>query len=227
VVTENLQCPGIAEAKKVFPCKAPTVPAVAFEIVPDRELWERQIGETPKQYRAFITYRDLGLGARSIPATARALGLSLRSGQVGAWSSRNHWRERVNAWDAELERRKQRAITKEIEAMAQRHVAAAKDYITALMAPAHELVRRLEDAGFRDLEDLPTPQLLMFAARCARVLPNLMQAERLSRGEPTVGAQAPTYATGGVFRRIAVYSDAFERILAQTAAGETGSQTAA
>jgi len=215
------------EARRTFPCQAPTVPKIAFEIALDREPWARQVGETQKQYAAFVVYRDLGLGARSIPATAKALGLSQRSGQVGAWSSRNHWRERVTAWDAELERRKQTAITKEIQEMAQRHVAAAQNYIAALMAPADEMARRLKDPEFHDLEDLPTPQLLMLAARCARVLPNRMQVERLARGEPSIRAQPPACATGDLFGRIALYSDAFERILTQTAAGESGSQTAA
>jgi hypothetical protein len=45
----------MAEAQpRTFPCKAPTVPAVAFEIAPDRELWQRQRGETAKQYCAFL-----------------------------------------------------------------------------------------------------------------------------------------------------------------------------
>jgi hypothetical protein len=216
----------MVQAKKMFPCKGPTVPAVAFGIVPDRELWERQRGETAKQYRAFLVYRDLGLGVRSIPATARALGLSIRSGQVGAWSARNRWHERVNGWDAELERRKQVAITKEIYEMAQRHVSVAQSYIDALMEPAREMARRLEDPEFRDLENLPTPHLLMLVARCSAVIPNLMKAERLARGEPLVRAQPPACATGDLFQRIAVYSGAFERILAQTAGGESGSQVA-
>jgi hypothetical protein len=36
----------MAEARNTFPCKGPTVLKVAFEMVPDREPWERQIGET-------------------------------------------------------------------------------------------------------------------------------------------------------------------------------------
>jgi len=212
---------------KTFPCKAPTVPKVAFEIAPERKLWERQKGETAKQYRGFLVYRNLGLGARSIPAVARGLGLSTRSGQVGAWSARNHWRERITAWDAELERCKQTAITKEIQEMAQRHVAAAQAYLDVLLEPARELARRLKNPQFRGLDDLPTQQILLLAARCARVLPNLMQVERLARGEPPMRAEPPSYATGDLFQRIVLYSDAFERILAQTTAEEGGSHTAA
>jgi hypothetical protein len=107
------------------------------------------VGETAKQYAAVLAYRDLGLGARSIPATARALGLSQRSGQVGASSSRNRWGERVNAWDAEIERKKQTALTEETQEMARRHVAAAQDYITALMEPGHEMAGRLRTLSFR------------------------------------------------------------------------------
>jgi hypothetical protein len=227
VVTEKPPRSGMVGAKKKsFPCAAPSVPKVPFEVAPDREPWARQPGETQKQYAAFVVYRDLGLGARSIPATAKALGLSTRSGQVGGWSSRNSWRERVDAWDREIERKKQIALTDEVQEMARRHVAAAQNYIEVLMEPARLLARHLKDPQFRDLEDLPTPQLLMLAARCARVLPSLMQAECVARGEPTVGAQPPTCATGDLFQRIAQYSSAFERILAQTASGESGSQTA-
>jgi hypothetical protein len=34
------------------------VPAVVFDILPDRELWGGQLGETAKQYRAFLVYRE-------------------------------------------------------------------------------------------------------------------------------------------------------------------------
>jgi hypothetical protein len=168
-------------------------------------------------YRAFLTYRDLGLGVRSIPATAKVLGLSQRSGQVGAWSSRNRWRERVNAWDGELERQKQIALTEEIQKMVQRHVAVAQSYVTTLMEPAREMARRLKDPQFRDLEDLPTAQLLTLAARCASVIPNLMKAERLSRGEPIVVAEQNGPLRRNyepeLFQCIDRYAAAFERVL--------------
>jgi hypothetical protein len=156
---------------------------------------------------------------RSILATAKVLGLSQRSGQLGAWSARNRWGERVNAWDAELERQKQIAVTEEIQEMTRRHIAAAQDYITALMEPAREMARRLKDPQFRELEDLPTPHLLMLAARCASVIPALQKAERLARGEPSVHAQVPSYGTVDLFQRIDLYAAEFERILAHAASG--------
>jgi hypothetical protein len=210
----------MVEPRKTFPCQSPTVPKIAFDIAPDRELWDRQIGETAKQYAAFLAYRDLGLSARSIPATARVLGLSPRTGQVGAWSARNHWRERVDAWDGELERRKQVALTDEIQEMARRHVAAAQDYIEALMEPAREMARRLMDPQFESLGELPTADLLILAARCASVLPKLFEAERLARGQPTALAErrgpVRDYSPD-VFQRIDQYTAVFERVLRQRA----------
>src|SRR5262245_40264409 len=126
----------MADAQKTFPCKAPTVQAVAFSIDPNRAPWERQVGETQKQFAAFVAYRDLGLGTRSIPAAAKAVGLSPRSGQVARWSMRNQWPARARAWDVELERKKQVALVEEIQKMVRRHVAVSQSYIAALMEPA-------------------------------------------------------------------------------------------
>jgi hypothetical protein len=104
--------------------------------------------------------------------------------------------------------------------------AEAEIELLELMEPAREMARRLKDHPFQDFEDLTTTDLIMIVARCGLVIPNLMKAERLARGEPTVRAQPPSCATGDLLHRIALYSATFDRILAQTAAEESGSQVA-
>jgi hypothetical protein len=74
--------------------------------------------------------------------------------------------------------------------------AEAEIELLELMEPAREMARRLKDHPFQDFEDLTTTDLIMIVARCGLVIPNLMKAERLARGEPTVRAQPPSCATG-------------------------------
>src|SRR5262249_45490813 len=109
----------------------------------------------------------------------------------------------------------------EIQRMAQRHVAVAQSYLGALMEPAREIARRMKDPQ-QNLSDLPTARLLTLAARCASVIPNLMKAERLARGEPSSRDQKLAYGTTDVFQRIQVYAAAFEQILTHQVSTEGG-----
>jgi hypothetical protein len=119
----------MAEAQKTFPCAPPTTPAVA--------------------------YRDLA-AARSIPAAAKAVGLSPRSGQMTRGSMRNQWPARARAWDDSLEHMKQIAIRVEIEQMAQRHARQAMANLNVLMAPAGALIERMKDPGSaKELDEMP------------------------------------------------------------------------
>lgn len=66
------------------------------------EPWERQVGETDRAFAAFRAYRDMG-AERSLARVGRELGKT--KGTVEGLSARNHWRERVIAWDIEVDRR--------------------------------------------------------------------------------------------------------------------------
>lgn len=64
-------------------------------LVEDRHPWEKQPRETIKQFEAFQIYRD-GLYQRSLAHVAATLGKS--EGLIGAWSSKNNWVERADAY---------------------------------------------------------------------------------------------------------------------------------
>src|SRR5215831_10550216 len=88
--------------------------------------WERQPGETSKQWLAFVTYRDLG-PARTLAEVCRLLYPGQRRtprpvGRVVAWSSKNDWVERARAWDAEQDRINREAQTEARLEMTERHL---------------------------------------------------------------------------------------------------------
>lgn len=66
--------------------------------------WEQQSGETSRQWRAFVAYRDLG-PVRSIDKAAAVLkpehkrSKRVATGRLFEWSAANRWVERAAAWD--------------------------------------------------------------------------------------------------------------------------------
>lgn len=70
--------------------------------------WDRQPGETAKQHRAFLQYRDLGPD-RSIAAAVAKLPGRTKAGTKSArpwerWSAKFNWIERAQAWDRHEEK---------------------------------------------------------------------------------------------------------------------------
>jgi len=86
------------------------------------EPWERQSGETARQFQAFTLYRDAPPGERSITRVAQTLDVSRVL--VGRWSAANGWVVRAGAWDSEQDRVKRAARVKELEDMGKRQAAA-------------------------------------------------------------------------------------------------------
>lgn len=68
----------------------------------EKRYWDRLADESPTQYNAFVIYRDMGPGNRSID---RALQAHRENGGKGGlstwreWSSRNSWIARVAEYD--------------------------------------------------------------------------------------------------------------------------------
>jgi hypothetical protein len=89
--------------------------------------FERPIaGESPRAFRAFLKYRDLG-PLRSIDAVATsdavARGAKTKrrhSGVYGKWSSTNQWVERAAAFDSHLEDARMRALQARNQALERR-----------------------------------------------------------------------------------------------------------
>ncbi len=71
-------------------------------------VWDRQEGETPKAFAAFVVFRDQG-PSRSLDAAYREA-RGQRSGNKRApgtwtdWYTRYRWKQRAEAYDAHLER---------------------------------------------------------------------------------------------------------------------------
>jgi hypothetical protein len=63
-------------------------------------LWDRQDGESEKAHAAFLHYRDLPKGERTINKVAAELGKS--TALLYKWYARWTWAARVAAWDESL-----------------------------------------------------------------------------------------------------------------------------
>ena len=72
-------------------------------MIPDNDDGQaRDLGESDKQYNAYLVYRGLGIG-RTIDKTREALGLK-DTRRLERWSSAHHWSERARAWTDHLSR---------------------------------------------------------------------------------------------------------------------------
>lgn len=135
--------------------------------------WERQPGETPKQYEAFCVYRDLKTisdpqSRRSLELAGQAMGKSKAA--LEPWSSKNKWVDRVAAWDEEQERiareQAQKDQLKAISEMRTRHADLGKAMI---MKAARALARIPEDE--------------IRAGDISRMVDVAAKLERISRGD--------------------------------------------
>lgn len=81
--------------------------------------WERQKGESEKSYEAFKLYRDMG-EERSISAVGKRLAKSRNL--IDRWKERWAWKERVRAYDNELEKQAKAKAVKDYKAMTERHI---------------------------------------------------------------------------------------------------------
>lgn len=135
--------------------------------------WERLPGETPKAWRAFCIYRDMG-PTRTIMRTVQALGLRAGAARrLQEWSSRYRWAERVAAYDAWLDAQQRAEREAAVREMARRHAELA-------MALLERVRARVDTLRPEELTPSEVARWLEVAARL----------ERLSRGEPeTAGRQ--------------------------------------
>lgn len=124
--------------------------------------WERQDGETAKQFEAFVIYRDME--ERSLRQVAKILNKSVTL--IGRWSGNNNWVERVAAWDNEKDRIARQEQIKEIRKMRERH---AKGSV-AMFAKALEGLKNLKP------EELTAQDIV-------RMFSESVKAERISRGD--------------------------------------------
>ena len=139
----------------------------------DIEPWERQDGETSKQFQAFVIYRDLA-EERSLSKVAKQLGKSTQL--MSRWSAANNWVERCAAFDREQDRIARQEQIKEIKKMRKRH------------ANTGALMVSIADKGLRnmlDTTDKANPKLKydLNATEIAKLVDAGSKLERISRGD--------------------------------------------
>lgn len=95
--------------------------------------WERQPSEGDKPWNAFVLYRDAllegGIGRRSQRAVCLALfpnrdPTTARTRDIGLWSVKWRWRERVEAFDRHLDAEKQEAFREALKRDVELNIAA-------------------------------------------------------------------------------------------------------
>jgi len=127
------------------------------------ELWERQPGETTKQFEAFQLYRDMGY-ERALRAVAKSLNKSLTL--IARWSGANNWVERVAAWDKEQDRLNLIQQQKDIAKMRKKHAELGFAMVGKAIIALNQL----------DVKNMSASDIARFAVEGTKI-------ERLSRGD--------------------------------------------
>jgi len=146
-------------------------------------IWERQLKETSKAYKAFCEYRDLG-SDRSLSKLTQELNVSKT--HLGNWSSKYNWVERVEAFDDYIESRVRDSNEKAIVEMRTRHAKHSQELQEALALLLEVLNRKIEkDPNLNELDKLKLNELLGLVTQSAKCLKQLTEIEREARGVPS------------------------------------------
>ena len=121
----------------------------------DLKPWDRQKGESPLAYQAFLAYRDLG-EARSFVGAAHALGKS--NSLVRRWATRYDWRDRAWAYDVAQAREAEEALRQQREESLRRQARDSDQLQRLAMARLSGLIRRDPASGEVSLDPGVTPR---------------------------------------------------------------------
>jgi hypothetical protein len=110
---------------------------------------------------------------------------------VEEWSSKHHWRERVETWDRELDLVRRTSQKEAVAEMAERHAALAQSALDAAIRPAIEVLRRSAN-GSLGLAEIDDATLLKLNSATSRVIGSLAEVEVRARGMLNTVAAAPT-----------------------------------
>lgn len=145
--------------------------------------WERQEDETPKQFEAFVVYRDMG-EERTLAKVGKTLGKSATL--IERWSSKNKWSDRIAEWDREQDRILRQQHLKDIKKMRERHAKIAE----AGLIKAAQALKKMNPEEFKP-GDIPK-----FLEACSKL-------ERISRGD--VGDVVEQRDGGEAFDPVQIY----------------------
>lgn len=153
-----------------------------------RNPWEHQPGESPKLYRYFCHYRDLG-PERSLNKAAALCGIATAT--IWQHSTKNKWTDRARAWDLYIESRIRESQASEIVEMRNRHAMAAKGFLELATKEAEALASQVRKADAelekkrREGDPDATREPILAPVDIARLAKLGATLERLSRGEAT------------------------------------------
>lgn len=133
--------------------------------------WDQQPNESSSAFERFALYRDMG-AARSLRKLASDLELNLST--LAEVSTKNSWQERVNSFDAYIDKASQHNQVVQVKAMKRRQIALA---LRAQKVAERGLKRLLRDVSDDELAKL-RPEAL------SKILDIGCRLERLNRDEP-------------------------------------------
>lgn len=115
--------------------------------------WERQPGETPRAFGAFLLYRNLPPHERSLSRVAEMLASNSQKQrrpqvilrQVKRWSAQYGWVERAAAWDEEKDRQDREMQAEARRKMHERHASAGRALILLGMKRLEDLQHRVHE----------------------------------------------------------------------------------
>lgn len=175
---------GLADPEPSFVTYEPSADIEPFS---EDEPWGIMATETDREYALFSHYRSLGI-TRTRTATAKHFSIS--TVHISKVSKERNWDARCRAWDDYREKIYTAELIMGVKEMAHKHAEIAREGVTALATTFEAIVSQLANEEDREqflaqLAELPVKTQLAIAQRSAQVIPNLMSAERLSRGLPT------------------------------------------
>ena len=124
--------------------------------------WERQNGESAKAFEAFTIYRDMGKD-RTISATARQLGKNRTL--IDRWKERWNWKERVRAYDNDLDQAAHEEALKNVREMQRRQIGIA----IKIQQKAMEALNKINPAKMKDKDILAYLQMATKLERDTRI----------------------------------------------------------
>lgn len=165
--------------------RASGVPPAVYE-------WERRQDEGPEAYQAFLVYRDIGQGRRSLRATRERYGKGTGfESRLERWSARFGWTFRVDAWDAQLQRIADERIREIFTEQLERHRVIGD----AGLAAVSEALNLTLLALHKEHPDVPSFASVIAAAATIVELQQKIAAqaverlERVQAGGPAAGAR--------------------------------------
>lgn len=133
--------------------------------------WEQADGESDKAYAAFLRYRNLPRGERSV--TKAVEGTKVRRRTWEHWMADFHWIARVKAYERFLERSDTESKVDAIREMNQVHIESARA-MQKVGLKGLKLLEKQVNAG-----KMPPPSIIV------KLLTQGQTLERLAAGEPT------------------------------------------